>query len=69
MRLFAGSVPEFLKGTQDGSIIADLEHAFAPCFLTIIRPNGHSEKPANLNACSPNGIPMIVMNITSPAIT
>ena len=33
---------------------------------TTVRPNGHSTKPASLNAWMPNGMPMIVMHITRP---
>ena len=36
---------------------------------TTVRPNGHSMKPASLNACSPNGIVMIRTHITIPAST
>ena len=36
-------------------------------FFTTVRPKGHSEYPASLNACTPNGIVMIRMNITMPA--
>ena len=36
-------------------------------FFTTVRPNGHSEYPAILNAWTPNGIVMIRMNMTIPA--
>ena len=34
---------------------------------TTVRPKGHSTNPASLNAWIPNGMPMIVMHIKSPA--
>jgi hypothetical protein len=35
---------------------------------TSARPNGHRANPASLKACSPNGMPMMVMHMSTPAI-
>jgi hypothetical protein len=43
------------------------EPAPAVGFFTTVRPKGHSEYPASLKACTPNGIVMMRMNITMPA--
>ena len=44
------------------------EPAPAVGFFTTVRPNGHSEYPASLKACTPNGIVMMRMHIRMPAI-
>ncbi len=40
----------------------------ASLLATTVRPKGHRTNPASLNAWIPNGMPMIVMHIRSPAI-
>ena len=44
-----------------------LKHPGWPGSKSTLLPNGHNMRMPNLNACSPNGIPMIVMQRTTPA--
>lgn len=60
MRLFAGRVPEFLKGTEDGSIVGDLEHAFAQQML-------YSPSPSEVTSWA-NSLPVLAEDLRAADI-
>jgi hypothetical protein len=45
-----------------------LKHPGCPGSKSTLLPNGHNISTPNLKACRPNGIPIMVMHSTTPAI-